>query len=88
MLPRSRVHTSIAASHYCEHAPFLRVEKQLERIGVDLPRVCQASLMNQLNRLSEPVVRALKEEIFGEGYPDTWTSPPAYKPAAFSVCPS
>jgi transposase len=26
------------------------------------------SLMNQLNRLSEPAVKALKKEIFGEGY--------------------
>lgn len=43
VLPRSRVHASIvahiAAAHFCEHQPYHRIEKHLERIGVELPRV-------------------------------------------------
>jgi transposase len=72
ILSRSRVHASVvaylAAAHYCEHLPFYRIEKQLERVGVDLPRVCQVSLMGQLDRLVEPLLKALKSEIFGSGY--------------------
>jgi len=72
VLPRARVHASIvahvAAAHYCEHLPFYRIEQQLARVGVDLPRVCQVSLMAQLDRLVEPLLVALKAEIFGSGY--------------------
>lgn len=72
VLPRSRVHASIvahiAAAHYCEHLPFYRIEKQLERVGVELPRVCQVSLMDQLDRTTGLLLKALKGEVFGERY--------------------
>lgn len=72
ILPRSRVHASvvahIAAAHYCEHLPFHRIEQQLARTGVELPRSSQVSLMGQLDRLVEPLLIALKKEIFGGGY--------------------
>jgi transposase len=72
VLPRARVHVSIvahvAAAHYCEHLPFHRIEQQLARVGVDLPRVCQVSLMAQLDRLVEPLLEAEKKEVFGRGY--------------------
>ena len=35
------------------------IEQQLARVGVDLPRVCQVSLMAQLDRLVEPLLKAL-----------------------------
>jgi len=63
VLPRARVHASIvahiAAEHFCEHQPYHRLEKHLERIGVDLPRVCQVSLMAQLNERMQPLVAAI-----------------------------
>jgi transposase len=72
VLPRSRVHASvvghIAAAHYCEHQPFHRIEQQLARTGVDLPRSNQVSLMAQLDRLVEPLLAALKKEVFASGY--------------------
>ncbi len=72
ILPRARVHASVvahlAAAHYCEHLPFHRIEQQLARVGVDLPRVCQVSLMAQLDRLVEPLLKALKTEVFASGY--------------------
>lgn len=72
VLPRSRVHASVvahlAAAHYCEHLPFHRLEQQLARTGVELPRSTQVSLMGQLDRLVEPLLRALKQEIFASGY--------------------
>jgi hypothetical protein len=72
VLPRARVHASVvahvAAAHYCEHAPFHRIEQQLARVGVDLPRVCQVSLMAQLDRIVEPLLAALKKEVFASGY--------------------
>jgi hypothetical protein len=72
VLPRSRVHASVvahlAAAHYCEHQPFHRIEQQLARVGVELPRVCQVSLMAQLDRLVEPLLAALKKEVFASGY--------------------
>ena len=71
VLPRSRVHASVvahlAAAHYCEHLPYHRIEQQLARVGVDLPRVCQVSLMAQLDRLVEPLLRALKTEEVASG---------------------
>lgn len=72
MLPRSRVHASvvahIAAAHYCEHLPFHRLEQQLARTGVELPRNSQVSLMAQLDRLVAPLLAALKQEVFAGGY--------------------
>jgi len=60
VLPRARVHASIvahiAAAHFCEHQPYYRLEKHLERIGVELPRVCQVSLMAQLDERMQPLV--------------------------------
>ena len=72
ILPRSRVHASvighIASAHYSEHLPFHRIEQQLARTGVELPRSTQVSLMAQLDRLVEPLLVALKQEVFGGGY--------------------
>jgi hypothetical protein len=72
ILPRARVHASIvghiAAAHYSEHLPFHRIEQQLARTGVELPRNTQVSLMAQLDRLVEPLLVALKQEVFGAGY--------------------
>jgi len=72
VLPRARVHASIvahiAAAHFCEHQPYHRIEKHLERIGVDLPRVCQVSLMAQLDERVRPLVAALREQVWQSGY--------------------
>jgi transposase len=72
VLPRARVHASIvahiAAEHFCEHQPYHRLEKHLERIGVDLPRVCQVSLMAQLNERMQPLVMAIQAQVFASGY--------------------
>lgn len=72
ILPRARVHASVvahlAAAHYCEHLPFHRIEQQLERTGIDLPRSTQVSLMAQLDRLVAPLLVALKKEVFASGY--------------------
>jgi transposase len=72
VLPRSRMHASIvahiAAAHFCEHQPYHRLEKQLERVGVDLPRVCQVSLMAQLNERVQPLVAALQAQVWASGY--------------------
>lgn len=72
VLPRARVHASIvahiAAEHFCEHQPYHRLEKHLERIGVDLPRVCQVSLMAQLNERMQPLVTAIQTQVFASGY--------------------
>ena len=72
VLSRSRVHASIvahiAAAHFCEHQPYHRLEQQLARIGVDLPRVCQVSLMAQLNERVQPLVAALQGQVWASGY--------------------
>ena len=72
VLPRSRVHASIvahiAAAHFCEHQPYFRLEKHLERIGVDLPRVCQVSLMAQLDERMQPLVAAIQAQVLASGY--------------------
>jgi len=72
VLPRARVHASIvahiAAEHFCEHQPYHRLEKHLERIGVELPRVCQVSLMAQLNERMEPLVTAIQAQVLASGY--------------------
>jgi len=72
VLPRSRVHASIvahiAAAHFCEHQPYYRLEKHLERIGVELPRVCQVSLMAQLDERMQPLGAAIKAQVWASGY--------------------
>ena len=72
VLPRSRVHASIvahlAAAHFCEHQPYHRIEQHLGRIGVELPRVCQVSLMAQLDERVRPLVAALQAQIWQTGY--------------------
>ena len=72
ILPRSRVHASVvghlAAAHYSEHLPYHRIEQQLARTGVELPRSSQVSLMRQLDELVAPLLVALKAEVFGHGY--------------------
>ena len=72
VLPRARVHASIvahiAAAHFCEHQPYYRLEKHLERIGVDLPRVCQVSLMAQLDERMQPLVAAIQAQVWASGY--------------------
>lgn len=72
VLPRSRVHASVvghlAAAHYSEHLPFHRIEQQLARTGVALPRSSQVSLMRQLDELVAPLLVALKREVFASGY--------------------
>jgi len=72
VLPRARMDASVvgflAAAHYADHQPFYRIEKQLARIGVDLPRNCQVSLMKQLDERMQPMVRLLMEQVFAGGY--------------------
>ncbi len=72
VLPRARMHVSviahIATAHYADHLPFYRIEQQMARIGVDLPRNCQVSLMSQLDRLVEPLVKAIMRDVLGSGY--------------------
>lgn len=73
VLPRSRTHASvvahIACAHFADHLPYHRIEQQLARVGVDLPRVCQVSLMRQLDERTNPLVRHIKEkEVLGSGY--------------------
>jgi transposase len=72
VLPRARVHASIvayiASAHFCEHQPYFRLEKHLERIGVDLPRVCQVSLMAQLEERMQPLVAAIQTQVWASGY--------------------
>ncbi len=58
----------IAAAHYSEHQPYHRIQEQLARTGVDLPRSTQVSLMAQLDRLVGPLLDAVKTEVFGGGY--------------------
>ena len=72
VLPRSRVHVSVvahvAAAHFCEHQPYHRIEKQLERIGVSLPRSTQVSLMEQLDARVAPMVEAIRRQVWQSGY--------------------
>jgi transposase len=69
---RHRVEASvfghIAAEHYCEHAPFNRVEKRLARSGVRLPRATQVALMKKLDQLVKPAVDALKDQLMKKDY--------------------
>lgn len=72
VLPRSRVDASVvahcAAQHYCEHQPFHRIEQHLERLGVNLPRVNQVSLMTQLDERLKPLYEALCRDVLGSDY--------------------
>lgn len=72
VLPRSRVHASLvgylAAAHFCEHQPYHRLEKQLERIGVSLARSTQVSLMAQLSERVAPMVEAIRRQVWAGGY--------------------
>jgi transposase len=69
---RGRVHASVfghlAAEHYSEHAPFARLEKKWERAGLRMPRATQVSLMQQLNKMVQPAVMALKDELMQQDY--------------------
>ncbi|MEP7346604.1 MAG: IS66 family transposase [Gemmatimonadaceae bacterium] len=72
VLPRSRMHASvvahIAAAHFSEHVPYYRLEQQLARTGVALPRSTQVALMAQLDALVAPLVLHLKTRVLGSGY--------------------
>jgi len=58
----------IAAEHYCEHAPFSRLEKRLARAGVRLPRATQVALMKKLDQTVKPAVDALRERLMKKAY--------------------
>ena len=58
----------VAAAHFCEHQPYHRIEKQLERIGVSLPRSTQVSLMEQLDARVAPMVEAIRRQVWKSGY--------------------
>ena len=72
VLPRARMHASvvahIAAAHFSEHVPYYRLEQQLARTGVSLPRSTQVALMAQLDALVAPLVLHLKARVLGSGY--------------------
>jgi hypothetical protein len=72
VLSRSRMHASVvanvAAEHYCEHVPFHRMEKKLERMGVTLSRGTMVSLMRQMNEMVYPLVVTIKADVLGSGY--------------------
>ena len=72
VLPRARMHASVVAhlatAHFADHQPYYRLEQQLARVGVALPRNSQVSLMAQLDRMVEPLVKALRAEVLGGGY--------------------
>jgi len=71
-LPRSGIDASvvahIAAAHFSEHLPYYRLEQQLARTGVSLPRSTQVSLMAQLDARVAPVVDCLKRHVLASGY--------------------
>lgn len=79
VLPRSGVHASIvahiAAAHFSEHVPYYRLEQQLARTGVSLARSTQVSLMEQLDRLVQPLVDHLRDAVLGSGYVHLDASP-------------
>jgi transposase len=72
VLSRSGVHTSvvahIAAAHFVEHVPYYRLEQQLARTGVALPRSTQVSLMARLDALVAPVVAGIRARVLASGY--------------------
>jgi transposase len=71
-LPRSHIDASvvahIASAHFSEHLPYYRLEQQLARTGVSLPRSTQVSLMAQLDARVAPVVECLKRHVLASGY--------------------
>jgi hypothetical protein len=71
-LPRSGIDASvvahIAAAHFVEHVPYYRLEHQLARTGVALPRTTQMSLMAQLETRVAPIVEYLKREVLSSDY--------------------
>lgn len=72
VLSRSGIHASvvahIAAAHFSEHVPYYRLEQQLARTGVALPRSTQVSLMAHLDALVAPVVTHIKQAVLASGY--------------------
>jgi hypothetical protein len=58
----------LACAHFADHQPYYRIQQQLARVGVDLPRNCQVSLMRQLDERMGPMVCQLQREAFGDGY--------------------
>lgn len=72
VLPRSRMHASvvgyIACAHFADHQPYFRIEQQLARVGVELPRNCQVSLMDQLTERTKLLVEQIRRELFAEKY--------------------
>src|SRR5690606_32701741 len=72
VLPRSHVDASvvgyIAAAHYGLHLPFHRIEQDLARKGVHLPRSSQVSLMKQLDERVSLLVKAVREDVLKSGY--------------------
>jgi transposase len=72
VLSRSGIHASvvahIAAAHFSEHVPYYRLEQQLARTGVALPRSTQVSLMAHLDALVAPMVTHIKAMVLASGY--------------------
>lgn len=72
VLPRSHVDASvvgyIAAAHYGLHLPFHRIEQDLARKGVHLPRSSQVSLMGQLDERVSLLVKAVQADVLASGY--------------------
>lgn len=72
VLPRSHVDASVvgyvAAAHYGLHLPFHRIEQDLARKGVDLPRSSQVSLMAQLDERVRLLVKAVRADVLASGY--------------------
>ena len=72
--------SAAALAGACEHrgahrgGPLLRtrtllpVGKKLAQIGVDLPQVCQVSLMGQLDERMQPLVAAIRAQVWASGY--------------------
>jgi transposase len=72
ILPRARMHASvvgyIACAHFADHQPFYRIEQQLTRVGVYLPRNSQVSLMDQLSERVDLLVRRICQDVLAEKY--------------------
>jgi transposase len=69
---KARMHLStiayLATAHYVEHLPFYRLEQQLLRLGILLPRHTQLSLMEQLATRAACLIDRLKHDVFASGY--------------------
>ena len=70
--PRAHMHVSVVAhlatARYVDHVPYYRLEQQLKRVGVVLPRSTQGSLMQQLDTLVAPLVARLKQDVLTSDY--------------------